>query len=34
VNYIIGYPYTRSPHIRFFEGMKTRIGDIRRLGGL
>jgi hypothetical protein len=34
VNYIIAYPYTRSPYVHFFDGMKKRIGDLRRMGVL
>lgn len=34
VNYVIAYPYTRSPYIHFFEGLQKRIGDLRRQGAI
>jgi hypothetical protein len=30
-NYLLCYPYDRSPYARFFEGMKERMREIQRL---
>jgi hypothetical protein len=31
-NYVLCYPYAQSPYSRFFEGMKKRMAELRRLG--